>query len=203
MTVLTSIAGEGGALPWLDIVGLVLIGALCLLGFVRGLWWQAVRLLGIAASVGAARALAPTLAPKLLDVFPEMNERLGLGFVWFGIFVLGLVLVSLVGLLGKKSLEVMQLGFADRMGGALAGLLTAVLLHSALLVALMHFGSEDWTQSAMRNTTSRVLFDSLARKVPLVVDRETANRLSPWLLPSESEVHAAEKKSADSGPKVR
>ncbi len=205
MTLLTSIAPSNSGLPWLDLVGLVLIGALCLLGFMRGLWWQVVRLLGIAASVGAARALAPKATPHLLDLFPEMNERLGLGLVWFGIFVLGLVLVSLIGLLGKKSLEVMQLGFADRMGGALAGLLTAILVHAALLVALLHLGPEEWTQGAMRDTTSRMLLDSLSRKVPLVVDAETAERLSPWLMPTEEGVHASDRRSEPEkrGGKVR
>lgn len=200
MTLLT-IAAEGGGLPWLDLVGLALIGALCLLGFMRGLWWQAVRLLGVAASVGAARALAPRLTPQVLDWFPEMDQRLGLGLVWFGVFVMGLVIVSLVGLLGKKSLEVMQLGFADRMGGALAGLLTAVLVHAALLIALLHFGSEEWTQGAMRDTTSRMLLDTLSRKVPLVVDAATAERLSPWLNPSGDS--GRESAPAGGGRKVR
>lgn len=202
MTLLTLIAPSNTGLPWLDLVGLVLVGALCLLGFMRGLWWQVVRLLGIAAAVGAARALAPRVTPQLLEFFPEMNQRLGHGLVWFGIFVLGLVLVSLIGLLGKKSLEVMQLGFADRMGGGLAGFLTAILVHAALLVALLHLGPEEWTQGAMRDTTSRMLLDTLSRKVPLVVDTATADRLAPWLLPTEEGVHAADRQ-ADPVEEVR
>ena len=195
------LSSDVSALPWLDIVGLVLVGALCLLGFVRGLWWQTVRLLGIVASVAAARGLAPRVSPYLLDLFPDMDERIGFGLVWFGIFVLGLVVVSLFGLLGKKSLEVMQLGFADRIGGALAGLVTAILVHAALLVALLHFGTEDWTEGAMRNTTSRMLLDSLSRKVPLVVDAETAERLAPWLAPAKGSVFASDGEDEPAAPK--
>lgn len=195
--------GSGG-LPWLDIVGLVLIGALSLLGFIRGLWWQVVRLLGIAASVFAARSLAPLAAPTVLETFPKMPERLGHGLVWFGIFVLGLVAVSLVGLLGKKSLEAMQLGFADRMGGALAGLVTAILIHGSLLIGLMHLGPEEWSQNAMHGTTSRMLLDTMARKVPLLVDSETAKTLEPWLSPDGGSVYASDGSEAQRrGRKVR
>ena len=177
-------AEEGLSLPWIDIVGLSLLGGLALLGFIRGLWWQVVRLLGLAAAVVCARGLTPTLAPRVSEWFPDMPERLGQGLVWFGLFVAGLVVVSLFGLIGKKSLEVMQLGLADRLGGALAGVVTAIVVHAAFLVLLLHLGPEEWTQDAMRDARSRALLDSVARKVPLVVDAGTAERLEPWLAPS-------------------
>lgn len=177
---------QGLTLAWIDLVGLSLLAGLALLGFVRGLWWQVVRLLGLAAAVFCARGLTPTLAPRFTEWFPDMPERLAQGLVWFALFVAGLVVVSLFGLIGKKSLEVMQLGLADRLGGALAGVATAAVLHAAFLVLLLQLGPEEWTQDAMRDARSRTLLDSVARKVPLVVDAGTAERLEPWLAPRGS-----------------
>ena len=43
---------------WLDLIGLVLCLVFIILGTVRGLWWQVIRLVGLAAAVALARLLA-------------------------------------------------------------------------------------------------------------------------------------------------
>ncbi|MEL6860427.1 MAG: 4-hydroxybenzoate octaprenyltransferase, partial [Pseudomonadota bacterium] len=49
------------------------IGALLALGFFRGLWWQVMRMVGVAGAILLARSLAPRFEPQLLDQFPELS----------------------------------------------------------------------------------------------------------------------------------
>ena len=51
----------------------------------------------------------------------------------------------------------------------------------------------------MHGTTSRMLLDSLSRKVPLLVDAETAENLAPWLAPTDGAVHAADGEKSNPG----
>ncbi len=175
------IQSPASSLPWLDVVGAVLIGGGALLGFWRGLWWQVVRLLGVVGAIGLARAATPLVWERLATFFPSLPERLAHGLTWFALFVAGLVVASLLGLIGKKSLEIMQLGLADRMGGALAGLLTGAAVQTALVVGLLHFAPRAFSNEALDGTTSASLFDALGDRVPLVVDEEAARNLKPWL----------------------
>jgi uncharacterized membrane protein required for colicin V production len=165
---------------WLDVVGLALIGYFIVLGALRGLWWQVVRLLGIVASVAVARALAPRLAPRLHALFPDLSERLASGIVWTVFLLGGLLLVALVGRIGKDTLEVAQLGTVDRIGGALAGLLSGMLVHAAIVLCLCRTTDPQWSVATVRGTQSQRLVDSLGRKVPLFLDAHAAETLEPW-----------------------
>lgn len=169
-------------LRWLDLFGALLIGGGILLGFLRGLWWQVVRLLGVAGAIVLARTATPFTWPQLLELFPQMPERLAHGLTWVGLFLAGLVAATLFGLVGKKSLEVMQLGLIDRFGGALAGLLTGSAIQAALVVGLLHFTPRTFSNAALDETYSAMLFDSLGAQVPLLVDERTAENLRPWLM---------------------
>ncbi len=114
-----SVSEVGFPLPWIDMVGLGLVALFLVLGLVRGLWWQVIRLLGVATAVGLARALSPRFTPTVAESFPELSASITYGLVWFALFVSGLVVASLLGLIGKRALEAMQLGLVDRAGGAL------------------------------------------------------------------------------------
>ncbi len=46
-----------GSFAWIDLVGLGLFAAFALLGFVRGLWWQVIRLVGITQTVPSRRTV--------------------------------------------------------------------------------------------------------------------------------------------------
>ena len=60
---LQTVAEDGLPLAWIDMVGLGLVALFLVLGLVRGLWWQIIRLLGVAAAVGlSVRTLQRRLA---------------------------------------------------------------------------------------------------------------------------------------------
>ncbi len=162
---------------WLDVAGLGLVILFLVLGARRGLWWQLVRLLGLAAVIATARALAPRLTPRLVSALPSLDPRIASGLVWLTLLALGLAVVALVGRLGKETIEAAQLGFVDRAGGAVAGALSGALLHGALVLLLVLLGPAEWSREAVRDTRSARLFDTLGRRLPLLEDAHAAEAL--------------------------
>ncbi len=142
-------------LPWVDQVGLVLVVIFTALGVWRGMWWQIVRFLGVILSIAMARALAPKLQPSLQRVAGEgMSEAVTHGVAWFSVFMVGLILATLLGMLGKKTLEAMQLGLLDRIGGAVVGALTGGVIHGALLILATSLTNESWYANNLQGTRS-------------------------------------------------
>ncbi|MFT5051516.1 MAG: putative membrane protein required for colicin V production [Chlamydiales bacterium] len=168
------------ALPWIDMVGLGLAGLFLFLGIWRGLWWQVIRLGGVVASVALARGLSPRFSPTVESTF-EFTPEMSHGIAWLSLFLGGLVITSLFGIIGKRALNAMQLGLVDRVGGALAGVLTGAVLHSAFLVALTGFATQEWATETLAGTRSAYLLDTLSRKAHVLMDAQAAERLLPYL----------------------
>jgi uncharacterized membrane protein required for colicin V production len=166
-------------LPWIDQVGILLVIAFLVLGIWRGLWWQVVRLAGVVAAVAVARAFTPRFVDPIRESFPELSDSVAHGTVWFVLFLGGLVAASVLGLIGKRALETMQLGLVDRLGGGLAGALTGAILHAAALVVLTALAAPDWSQRALQGTRSAFFLGALSQKAHLLVDAHAAERLRP------------------------
>lgn len=167
-------------LPWVDQLGIGIVAAFALLGVWRGLWWQVIRLVGVVLAVGLARGLTPRFQPSVegaLGVAPELAS----GLVWLVLFVAGLVAATLLGLVGRRALEGMKLGLVDRFGGALAGGLTGLMLHAALLVVLSSVGAKQgWAARSLEGTRSGFLLTQLTRR-PILLDAKAADSLvRPW-----------------------
>ena len=169
------------SLPWVDQLGLVLLAVFLILGAWRGLWWQIVRLLGVLLAVVGARALAPRWVDKMQASF-DLTEGPAYGLTWFAIFVLGLLLAAVLGRLGKQALDAMQLGLVDRFGGALAGALTGLMLHAALLFLLTGLGTTDWSTRTLAGSKSERLLDAVANRWPIFVDASVREQVvGPWV----------------------
>ena len=175
-------------LPWVDQVGILLVVAFLVLGLWRGLWWQVVRLAGVVAAVAAARALTPRFVDPVRGSFPELTDSVAHGIVWFVLFLGGLVVASILGMIGKRALDTMQLGLVDRLGGGMAGALTGAVLHSAGLVVLTALAAPAWSQNNVRGSHSAFLLGALSQKAHLMVDANAAERLRPITgMPAEGE----------------
>lgn len=169
------------SLGWVDLLGLGLVGLLGVLGIVRGLWWQVIRLLGLVAAVGVARALSPRWVGAAERRFPEVDERIVHGMVWLLVFLAALGIASFLGRLGRKLLEAMQLDWVDRAGGGLAGMVTGIVVHLAVLVGLVHLGPAPWVSEHVAGTFSEGLLDAFGRRWPVVLARDAADKLQPLL----------------------
>ncbi|MDP6410575.1 MAG: CvpA family protein [Planctomycetota bacterium] len=169
-------------LHWLDLVGLGLCLVFVVLGTVRGLWWQIIRLVGLAAAVALARLLAPRWGGTFQET-SGLEPHVAQGLVWIGVFIVGLLLASLLGVLGKRTIEVMKLGLVDRFGGAVAGLVTGLLLHAALLMGFCYLGPQPWTADSLAGTLSESLARSVSTNLPVLLDEASLDRLGirDWL----------------------
>ena len=173
-------AGTLKELPWVDQVGLVLVTLFALLGVWRGLWWQVIRLAGVVLAVGLARGLTPRFkgaVAEALGIGPDLSS----GIVWLVLFVTGIVAATLLGMIGKRALEGMQLGLVDRFGGLLAGGLTGLMLHAAVLVVISSLGSDrGWGARSLEGSRSGYLLTQLTRR-PILMDAQAAESIvRPW-----------------------
>lgn len=197
-------AQAGFELSWVDWVGVALAGLFTLLGILRGLWWQVVRLLGLVGSVALARLLSAPCGAALQES-TELSGEVAVGLVWVGLFLIGIVITAVFGTLGKKSLEAMQLGMVDRFGGLLAGLATGLLLHVAWLVVLAHLGPQPWTAERLEGTYSRSLLQAVTTRYPVLTQREThaTDALFQWLGTEPTSESAPSEVSPNGELKVR
>lgn len=172
-------APAGPTLHWIDLVGLGLLAIFGLLGALRGLWWQVIRLLGLAAAVAVARALAPRFGPGF-QRSSDLPAPVANGLVWVLLFLGVLVVAGLVGTLGKRTLEAVRLGPVDRFGGLVAGLLTALVLHAAFLVAVSYLGPQVWASESLQQAESRRLLQTVTTRLQLYVGEDDAARIRHW-----------------------
>jgi uncharacterized membrane protein required for colicin V production len=170
------------SLSIIDWIGVGITGLFMLLGFMRGLWWQVIRLLGLVGSAVLARTLSAPWG-AMLEERTELSSEVAVGAVWVGLFLIGILLTAVLGTVGKKSLEAMQLGLVDRAGGMLAGLATGALLHVAWLVVLAHLGPQPWTAEQLEGTYSRGLLQTVTTRYPVLTQQEThaSDALHQWL----------------------
>lgn len=167
-------------LAWVDQLGLSLLVLFLMLGFWRGLWWQIMRLAGVAAAVVLARSLTPEFAPQL-EGSMNLSSPAAHGLVWFTLFVTGLVVASVAGLMGKRALDALALGWVDRFGGALAGGLTGMILHGSVLLVFTSLGTTEWSTGALGGTRSQRLLNVVTNRWPILVDAKVSDKIvGPW-----------------------
>jgi len=165
------------SLPWIDKVAGVLIGVFIVLGIVRGLWWQVIRMAGFIGAFAAARLFSPQVEPLLSSTFGITDTRFSQGIAWIALFLAGLAVAVLLGRLGNSLLESLKLGQVNRAAGGLAGAATAILIHSALLAVLSLFAPGEWLNEELQGSYSAKLMDLLAQRFPVIVDSEQ----SAWI----------------------
>lgn len=166
--------------PWIDVLGLVIVSVFLILGVRHGLVWQVTRLIGMLIAVTIARSVSPEFVPQV-EAALALPTRACQGIVWFLVFSATLIVTAMIGMVGRRALEAVHLGPMDRMGGGVAGAVTGVIVHCALLVLLTSVGSTSWASKTFRGSASASMLDSLSRKSHLLLDAQAAERImEPW-----------------------
>ncbi len=133
---------------WLLIVlTAVLILAFGVQGFRIGLLRRLVEFAGAIASFVLATSKGPVLA-GWLERWPGLHGRAALYVGWILLFVLGLVVTRLIALAAGRAIQVTVVGWLDRLGGAVCGLLVGVLFASVILVAASRVRGGDAVRDA-------------------------------------------------------
>lgn len=181
--------------PLLDLIGLFLVLLLFVLGAVRGLWWQVIRLVGVTLSVCVARAFGARMAERLLVFFPDITPRSAHGLGWGLLFLISLFGFALLGLLGQRMLEAMKLDLANRLGGAAAGALTGLCLHVAVVVLVVQLASPAWLGQHAVGSYSEHIYTSLGLRRPVVMAAEAVHEVE------QMREHPAERQSENKAGK--
>jgi len=163
--------------PILDLIGLFLVLLLFVLGLVRGLWWQVIRLVGVTLSVCVARAFGARLAERVLVIFPDLSPRSSHGIGWGVLFLVSLFAFALLGLLGQRMLEAMKLDLANRLGGGAAGALTGLCLHVAVVVLVVQLATPSWLGRHASGSYSEHIYTALGLRRPVVMAAEAVKEV--------------------------
>lgn len=138
-------------LHWVDHVGLGLSALFLVLGFWRGLWWQVVRLAGLAAAVGIARWVGPAWGEDI-HAWGDLPADVAHGLGWTSAFLLTLIGAAVLGMVGSRTIEAMKLSLINRSSGAIVGFATGALLHCAGVWACSKFAAEGWRSDVLSGT---------------------------------------------------
>ncbi len=126
---------------WVDIIIVIVLaiglGKGVANGFVRGIFGIAALVLGIVIAAANYQEVVNTLFSRLQI---GADGRAILGFLL--VFVVVLILVSVVGRIVTKALKLVSLGWMDRLGGGVLGLLMASLFTGVLLLLVAMAGLE-------------------------------------------------------------
>jgi membrane protein required for colicin V production len=119
------------------LLALVIIGVFTIMGLKVGLVRRVVEFAGVVASFLVATNLAPRLFEGLARS-TGLQEKAALYTTWVVLFLFGLVITRLVAWVVSKTIRISVIGWLDRLGGALLGLLIGTVLVSVVLIALSH-----------------------------------------------------------------
>ena len=186
----------------LDWIGIGITAFLLIMGLVRGLWWQVIRFTSVVLSAIVARIFAADGAAWISDAWPDMSSRLAHGAAWVGIFVLTLTAATVLGHLGQKLIDAMQLGFANRMAGGLMGALTGLSIHMAVLLGISLLAPEGFVNRHVAGTYSEDVYQVVGDRWQVVLGADTADELRD-LLTGDDDSDPAPPEPDDDGPSVR
>ena len=147
-----TLPGRFAQMAPIDLIGIGLLALLVGLGLWRGLWWQALRLVGLVAAVLVARIFSPETSLWVMEQWNDLPYRLAHGLAWLVIFLLTLGAASILGMLGQRIIEAMQLGWANRIGGGLLGAATGVLVHLVAVVLVVQLAPARFIETQVAGT---------------------------------------------------
>ena len=129
---------------WLDIVLILVLALFAFLGFRSGIIRAALILAGLVLGVFLGGRLYVPFA-NLLSFIPSVTAARVVAFIIIFIAVLAAAVVA--AFLLRKTIATIKLGWADRILGALFGLVAGALICGATLALLAHFFNIEGTVS--------------------------------------------------------
>lgn len=126
------------SMNYLDIIIAIILFLFGIKGLCKGLIIEVVTLLAFGIGIYGAMHFSDFTAARLQD-FLEINPNYLNTIAFVLTFIILVVLVNLIGRLVSKAIKSLNLGFFDKLGGFLFGIIKGVLLCSVLLMVLNNF----------------------------------------------------------------
>ena len=123
---------------YLDIIIALILLLLGVKGFRKGLIIEVVTLLAFAVGIYGAMHFSDFTAEHLKE-FMEINPKYLNTTAFVLTFILLVILVNIIGRMVTKLIQAMNLGFFNKLGGAVFGMAKGVLLCSIMVMVLNNF----------------------------------------------------------------
>jgi membrane protein required for colicin V production len=120
---------------WLNIVIIVVLAGFFISGLINGLIASFFNLLGLVLGIRLAWLFYPLISNRLGFLHNDLAAKAVGSAI---IFVVVVVIAGIVGAFIKKIICFVGLGFLDRLGGAVFGLILGVLFTAGVLIVLAH-----------------------------------------------------------------
>lgn len=150
---------------YLDIIIAIILFLFGFKGLRHGLIIEVVTLLAFGVGIYGAMHFSDFTASHLQD-FLEIAPKYLNTVAFVLTFIVLVVLVNLIGRLVSKAIKSLNLGFFDKLGGFLFGIIKGVLLCSVLLMVLNNFKLLDIVKSEAKEESK--LYPYIERTVPYV-----------------------------------
>ena len=154
---------------WVSVVIVVVVALLTWRAFRRGFLRELVGLAALILAVPVAGVFYDDMIPK---VEPIIDNSLASALASFLAILIGVIVAGqLIGYLLRRSVDVLNLGGADRVAGAAFGLLQGLLLCQVLLVALVNFPEPDIRTHIDESTLATRLLDGAPVVLSILPDQ--------------------------------
>ena len=146
------------------IIGIVLV-LFAITGLRKGLIVEAFYLASFVFGAYGAMYLSDAVADWMSD-FINVNEDYLAIISFIVTFIIVLILVRFLGRIFSRLLEAISLGFIDKIGGFIFGILKGALLVSVLVMVMNVFGASDLINDDLRKSSKLyTLTDSIANTI--------------------------------------
>jgi membrane protein required for colicin V production len=132
------------------LLGILAIGVIS--GAIKGFSRQVIELVGLVVSFFVAAVIATWLAGQLSRLI-SMPHAPALVIGFLAVFVGGLVAFHFVAISAQRMIHMSILGWLDRLGGAVVGLLAAVLVASVLTTVVFELPISDTFRSGLEQSS--------------------------------------------------
>ena len=150
---------------YLDIIIAIILLVFGFKGLRKGLIIEVVTLLAFGVGIYGAMHFSDFTAARLQDVM-EINPNYLNTIAFVLTFIILVVLVNLIGRLVSKAIKSLNLGFFDKLGGFLFGVLKGVLLCSTFVLV---FNNLQWTGIIKEEVRQKsYLYPYLEKTVPYI-----------------------------------
>ena len=185
---------------YLDIIIAIILFLFAFKGFRKGLIIEVVTLLAFAVGIYGAMHFSDFTAEHLQD-FMEINPKYLNTIAFVLTFILLVILVNLIGKAVTNLIKAMNLGFFNKLGGAVFGVAKGVLLCSILVMVLNNFQLIGVVKPEVRQQSK--LFPYIEETVPYVYRGfDLVKDYAKEVLPENEETEEEEQVKNDSSKKV-
>ena len=150
---------------YLDIIIAIILLLFGVKGFRKGLIIEVVTLLAFAVGIYGAMHFSDFTAEHLKE-FMEINPKYLNTTAFVLTFILLVILVNIIGRMVTKLIQAMNLGFFNKLGGAVFGMAKGVLLCSIMVMVLNNFQLIGIVKSEVREQSK--LYPYIEETVPYV-----------------------------------